>query len=73
MNMDYKWLAEKYIDSFLTDSKLYLPSFENLVYRDYVVIMPMMKLWKAKQFALNKLEGNYIDQYPKIGRYVEKV
>ena len=66
-------MAEKYIDSFLTDLKLSLPSFENLVYKDYVVIVPRMKLWRAKQFALHKLERNYIDQYANIGRYAEEI
>ena len=28
---------------------------------------------KAKQFALHKLQGNYIYQYAKIGRYVEEI
>ena len=44
MNMDYKWLVEKFIDYFLADFSFSLPSFENLVYKDYAVIMPRMKL-----------------------------
>ena len=43
-NMDYKWLVEKYNDSFLADPNFYLASFENLVYNDYVVIVLRMKL-----------------------------
>ena len=58
---------------FLTDSSFSLSSFENLVYKDYVVIVPRMKLWRTKQFALHKLQGNYIDQYAKIGRYAEEI
>ena len=43
-NMDYKWLANKYIGSFFADSSFSLSSFENLVYKDYVVIVLRMKL-----------------------------
>ena len=38
-----------------------------------MVIVPRMKLWRAKQFALHKLQGNDIDQYAKIGRYAEEI
>ena len=43
------------------------------MYKDFVVIVPIMNLWREKQFALHKLEGNYINQYAKIGRYTEEI
>ena len=49
-NMDYKWLVDKYIGSFLADHSFSLPLIENLVYKDYVVIIPKIKLWRPKQF-----------------------
>ncbi|XVF44980.1 hypothetical protein PTKIN_Ptkin02bG0168300 [Pterospermum kingtungense] len=36
-NMDYKWLAEKYLNQFLVDLSLSLASFDNLVQKDYVI------------------------------------
>ena len=44
MNMDYKWLVEKYIDFFLEDYKFSLPSFQNLGDKDYAIIVLRMKL-----------------------------
>ncbi|CAH9058684.1 unnamed protein product [Cuscuta epithymum] len=68
-NMDYKWLADKYLHCFLADPTLSIPSFAHLVYKDFVINVPPMKLWRAKNFALQKLQGTYDNQYSSIGKY----
>ncbi|KAK8628568.1 hypothetical protein V6N13_009155 [Hibiscus sabdariffa] len=50
-----------------------LSSFESLVYKDYVLIVPRSKLFRAKQLVLKTLQGNYSEQYSKIGSYVEEI
>ncbi|KAL4289626.1 hypothetical protein GQ457_14G018530 [Hibiscus cannabinus] len=72
-NMDYKWLCNKYMHCFLADPNFKLSSFESLVYKDYVLIVPRSKLFRAKQLALKTLQGNYSEQYSKIGSYAEEI
>ena len=43
------------------------------MYKDYVLIVPRLKLWRAKQLALEKLHGSYLIQYLKIEIYADEI
>ncbi|KAK8674102.1 hypothetical protein V6N13_112400 [Hibiscus sabdariffa] len=50
-NMDYKWLCNKYMHCFLVDPNFSLSSFESLVYKDYVLIVPSEQYSKIGSYA----------------------
>ncbi|KAK8540802.1 hypothetical protein V6N13_089127 [Hibiscus sabdariffa] len=72
-NVTSKWLAKKYFNDFFIDPTFSSTSLKQVVHKDWGIIVNKSKCVRAKNFALEKLHGNYSEQYAKLYAYLAEL
>ncbi|KAK8705818.1 hypothetical protein V6N13_049407 [Hibiscus sabdariffa] len=72
-NVTSKWLAKKYFNNFFIDPTFSSTSLKQAVHKDWGITVNKSKCVRAKNFALEKLHGNYSEQYAKLYAYLAEL
>ncbi|KAK8577017.1 hypothetical protein V6N13_122014 [Hibiscus sabdariffa] len=72
-NVTSKWLAKKYFNNFFIDPTFSSTSLKQAVHKDWGIIVNKSKCVRAKNLALEKLHGNYSEQYAKLYAYLAEL
>ncbi|KAK8549823.1 hypothetical protein V6N13_055389 [Hibiscus sabdariffa] len=72
-NVSSKWLAKKYFNNFFIDPTFSSTSLKQAVHKDWGITVNKSKCVRAKNFALEKLHGNYSEQYAKLYVYLAEL
>lgn len=67
------YLAHKYLEIFLEDPTMPIRSFKKRVRREVKVYAHRQKLYRAKRKAIEMIQGNIHEQYPKLRQYCHEI
>ncbi|KAL4361935.1 hypothetical protein GQ457_04G038610 [Hibiscus cannabinus] len=72
-NVTAKWLAENYFSSFYVDPNFSHNSLKQAVHKDWGIHVPKTKCIRAKNLAIENLNGNHKEQYAKLYAYLDEL
>ncbi|KAK8713725.1 hypothetical protein V6N13_148936 [Hibiscus sabdariffa] len=72
-NVTAKWLAENYFSSFYVDPNFSHNSLKKAVHKDWGIHVSKTKCIRAKNLAIENLNGNYKEQYAKLYAYLDEL
>ncbi|KAK8590295.1 hypothetical protein V6N13_057189 [Hibiscus sabdariffa] len=72
-NVTSKWLAKKYFNNFFIDPTFSSTSLKQAVHKGWGITVNKSKCVRAKNFALEKLHGNYSERYAKLYAYLAEL
>lgn len=64
-----KWLANKLVDRVKEQPNIKVNTIQEKIQREYVVKISRSKTYRAKQKAVDMVEGNHAEQYGKLWDY----
>ncbi|KAL4282037.1 hypothetical protein GQ457_03G025760 [Hibiscus cannabinus] len=73
LNLSSKIIAKKYLHLFVADRNLKPRSLREAVIHDYIYPVPLTKCYRAKQFAIELIEGKHKSQYSRIYDYLSEL
>ncbi|KAK8617712.1 hypothetical protein V6N13_080619 [Hibiscus sabdariffa] len=73
LNMSSKIIAKKYLHLFVVDINFKPRSLREAVIHDYIFPVPLSKCYRAKQFAIEVIEGKHKSQYSRIYDYLSEL
>ncbi|KAK8543725.1 hypothetical protein V6N13_025896 [Hibiscus sabdariffa] len=73
LNLSTKMIAKKYLHLFVADRNFKPRPLREAVIHDYIYPVPLTKCYRAKQFAIELIEGKHKSQYSRIYDYLSEL